>query len=196
MIWWFLRHFQTSHNADQIPQGQKDIPLSPEGREKLKEFTQSHTFNPCPEIIYSSDLSRALETAQALSEHLKIRLIPDPRLREWNLGDREGVKLEEFNQKYPNFVIDYDDLDFRYPNGESKRELYQRLENFYLELLPKKEIPLIVSHRGAINCLICHSLKIPPQARMPFKLKPGGIAAVNPFAQYNGLLCYQGKLEC
>ncbi|MCX7835493.1 MAG: histidine phosphatase family protein [bacterium] len=193
MIWWILRHFPTEHNTNLIPQGHHDVPLSKDGRKQLQSFLSSPPFHPKPEIIYSSCLQRAKETAQVIGQYYQIPIHYDDRLNEWNIGERSGKTQTEFLKLYPNFEIRYDDLDFRYPNGESKRELYHRVQSFYNDLLSTFLIPLIVSHRGAINCFICHALHFPPNPWMPFHVRTGGIAAVNPFAKDSALLYYESE---
>lgn len=193
MIWWLLRHFTTEPNENGIAQGSREFSLSDRGREELKTFTQSNFFQPVPELIFSSPQKRALETAASISDYYQIPVVQDVRLREWETGELEGRSIDEYHRMYPEFQIQWDQLDFRYPNGESKQDLYTRVISFYEELLNETKIPLIVGHQGSLNCLIGNALHFPPNPWMPFRLKTGGLAAIDPFANYAGLKLFQGS---
>ncbi len=96
-----LRHGQTGDNADGRIQGQRDTPLDDVGR------AQAAAVAPLlaaarPQIVLSSDLSRARETATPLAEASGVPLRLDPRLRELDLGAWQGLTGDEARQRFPD----------------------------------------------------------------------------------------------
>jgi len=84
----------TQWNASRRFQGHSDIPLSEEGREQARllavRLREEHF-----DIVYASDLSRALETARSIAEPHGLGVAIDSRLREFNFGEWEGLTWEE-----------------------------------------------------------------------------------------------------
>ncbi|MNW30659.1 Phosphoserine phosphatase 1 [compost metagenome] len=89
-----IRHGVTDWNYEYRAQGQTDIPLNDEGRRQA-ELLSKRMENEEWDYIYSSDLSRALETAQMIGRIKNIEVKTDPRLREMNGGLIEGTTEQE-----------------------------------------------------------------------------------------------------
>lgn len=92
------------------------------------------------ESVYSSHLSRAHETGQIAIAELKLTIKKDERLSECNMGVCEGLTADQITEQFgaeslANFRS-YDErlIDFRYPNGESKRQMMFRVRNVLLEI--------------------------------------------------------------
>ncbi|KAM7302145.1 fructose-2,6-bisphosphatase TIGAR [Ixodes scapularis] len=87
-----VRHGETLHNKDNVIQGQLDVPLSSIGLEQaelLGKHLQQHKFTH----VYSSDLSRAKQTAMSILQMNQVTVSPiaeDQRLRERKFGSVEG----------------------------------------------------------------------------------------------------------
>ncbi|HLX72500.1 MAG TPA: histidine phosphatase family protein [Verrucomicrobiae bacterium] len=129
-----IRHGHTSFN---IP-GQKerlrgwlDIPLSNEG---LAEAEETARFLAGFQIktIYSSDLTRALQTAQVLSRVVDAPITPTPELRPWNLGAFAGQLIHEL---LPFLVLLNQQPDTVAPGGESWNQFYDRYSARLLALM-------------------------------------------------------------
>jgi alpha-ribazole phosphatase len=89
-----IRHGATIWNALRRFQGQTDVPLSEEGRAQAAAIAaalRSESFDR----IYSSDLSRALETACILAASRNTEVVADRRLREFDFGRWEGLTWEQ-----------------------------------------------------------------------------------------------------
>jgi len=134
-----IRHGETDWNKNQRFQGQTDVKLNETGREQalaLRPVINSLQI----ESVYSSPLSRAFETAQLATQDLKLSIHQDDRLREVNIGEAEGLTHAEINEKFGEEILlkwrSYDErlLDFRFPLGESKRQVMYRIRQVFLDI--------------------------------------------------------------
>lgn len=95
-----VRHGETVWNRERKYQGQSDIPLTDEGRiqaEKLSERLKNEEID----IIYSSNLKRAVETAEIIAVNHESEVRPTPLMRELNFGVWEGMTFEQVTQSWP-----------------------------------------------------------------------------------------------
>jgi len=136
---YLIRHGETDWNRDKRFQGQTDIALNDVGRAQAQGLINLMQELKI-ELAYSSNLSRAHETAVIAVQDLKIPIIKDERLRETNIGEAEGMTFDEINEKFGQNGIErwrsYEerDLDFKYPQGESKRQMMIRVRQAVLEI--------------------------------------------------------------
>lgn len=136
------RHGETIENQENIIQGQTHGTLSPEGisqAEKLALRLKDEKID----YIYSSDLNRALNTAKTIAEfHKNIPLILAKELREWNLGELQGMKR--------------DGRDLEPKQGETKEELFKRGHDFINKIIKKHidDSVLLVGHNGINKAII------------------------------------------
>jgi broad specificity phosphatase PhoE len=144
---YLIRHGQSQANADQIIAGSHNSPLSDIGQQQAAYAGETAKQYLHFDLIVSSPMSRALETAQIIAHSLdypseKIEIIED--LRERNLGDVEGKTYAAAPQNDGN----YEDAE-NVPGVEPLQHLFDRaagvLEN--LNSHPEKSI-LIVAHNG------------------------------------------------
>lgn len=128
--------------------------LTEKGKEQMKAFAQGLT-SPC-DLIVSSDLPRARESAEILSEVLHCPIIYDEGLREINNGDYKDLSFEEFSKGDFKKFVDLE-IDEPYPNGESPSRFFERVKLTYMQILERhggKRIA-IVTHAGVITCIEC-----------------------------------------
>ena len=105
-----FRHGETDWNASKRIQGQTDVELNDRGFEQAQEIadTASHfRFT----AIYSSDLSRAHATAQALAAKLGLEVVAIPELRERHLGMFQGWSGDEAQSRWPDEYARYRQRD-------------------------------------------------------------------------------------
>ena len=96
-----IRHGETAWNASTRIQGHTDIPLNDHGQRQAQLLAQALAQADPMDAIYSSDLQRALATAQALSQQTGARLVTHVELRERAFGDFEGRSFAQIEQELP-----------------------------------------------------------------------------------------------
>ena len=145
-----IRHGTTDWNRRHIVQGSTDIPLDNAGREEVAGWS-------LPPIVkafkwVASPLSRATETAHILSG---VKPKTDHRLSEMSWGDWEGCILGELRKELGDLMVAWEaeGLDFRGPNGESPRQVQERITPFLLEIAKGEEDILVVCHKGVIRAI-------------------------------------------
>jgi broad specificity phosphatase PhoE len=148
-----VRHGETIENQQGICQGQLDGILSQKGLQQVR-LTADRLQNEKIDTIFSSDLKRAVDTAREIHKyHSNKPLVFDRRLRERYFGIFQGEKFPE-NKK-----------GLSLPEGaESNEDLYQRISDFYNDIISKHidHTILIVSHGVAIRILITVIQKFSP----------------------------------
>lgn len=159
-----VRHGETEWNKQGRLQGNSEVRLSSEGVRQARLLAEHLPFKHV-DAIYSSDLSRALDTAKILAEHFKLPVKKIPNLREANFGDWEGRSIRELAEESPddfgNFFIDPEKC--HPPHGETFLECQARVMNVIREIIATHENKnvLIVSHGAAIRLIIGAALDMP-----------------------------------
>jgi len=95
----FWRHGRTAWNAERRFQGQSDIPLDEQGIAQAQRAAEM-LVHLAPHRIVSSDLVRAQSTAEALAGIADLPVLTDPRLRETNAGQWEGLHRAELPERF------------------------------------------------------------------------------------------------
>jgi broad specificity phosphatase PhoE len=142
-----IRHGETEWNRDGRIQGHSDPPLSAAGREQAEALAERLAAEPIGEL-WSSDLRRALETAEPLAAGLGLDIRVSPSLRERSFGVSEGRVEAEVVAELGRDLTAWLGPDGRHPEGESLRELYERVAAFLDTRLadsPAEEIALVTS---------------------------------------------------
>ena len=97
-----IRHGETAWNADTRLQGHTDIPLNERGLWQAERTAQALAAQEPLHAIYSSDLQRALVTAQTLARHTQAPLTVLHGLRERGFGKFEGKTFTEIEALWPD----------------------------------------------------------------------------------------------
>jgi broad specificity phosphatase PhoE len=163
------RHGVTDWNLAGRYQGQADPPLNEAGRRQARALAEQLAGEPI-RAIYSSDLQRAYDTAQAAAERLGLPVTVEPRLREVNQGEWEGMLHPDILARYPEAWAERerDPLHSRSPGGESVFEVSARVWSAAADIARAHPdgLVLIVSHGLALACLYCKAHGLPvEQAR-------------------------------
>ena len=158
MYAYFVRHGQATWNQYARIQGVSDPPLSPLGiRQATLTAIWAKTLH-CSKIA-ASDLVRAFHTACIISAETDIPVVPTRLLRERDLFEFEGIRIDELKEKCSTSS----DMDTtlawqEYPYIESDLSLASRVAKL-LNLLKAETNPILVTHAGVINAYwrtYCH----------------------------------------
>lgn len=158
-----VRHGYTSWNEAKKYQGFSDINLNNQGIEEAKKVAKRLSYEKI-DMIYSSPLKRAFETAEIINENFEKKIHISQCLKEINFGDWEGYTFEEIGKHYPDLIDKWLEkpADMRPPNGENFRDLQVRAMKVLHEIydLNRGKNVLIVTHGGLISVIVCHILQI------------------------------------
>lgn len=110
--------------------------------------------------IYSSDIKRAEQTAEIIADVLEKDVILDKNLREQNKGTLTG-KLKKELPEEEREMLEKQQIDTVFPEGESLIDLYNRIKEYLKEINNYKDNSLIVTHRGVINMIYFYLNNIP-----------------------------------
>jgi broad specificity phosphatase PhoE len=169
-----FRHGETDWNVQERFQGHIDIPLNNTGRAQAKELVLT-LLEKKIEAILSSDLSRAVETAQIVaqgleSHGLQVPLFQSAGLRESHLGEAQGLTREEIVAKFGETIAlrwrshKLTDADISYPGGETGTQIFERVMQSvrgFFERHPFQRIG-IATHGGVIRRIMQRTL--PPDS--------------------------------
>ena len=159
-----VRHGQTEWNKKGFYQGKTDIPLSEEGKKQailVKEKLKDKKID----LIISSPLKRAKETAALFLGERKVPVIEDARIQEISFGVYEGLTCGKDNYSIPDPEFhSFFEHPERYqtpPGGESLEELGARTKAFMEDIMHRPELQdktvLVSSHgcatRGILNSI-------------------------------------------
>ncbi|MGD8583965.1 MAG: histidine phosphatase family protein [Chloroflexota bacterium] len=166
-----IRHGQTDWNVIKRSQGHLDIPLNQVGRRQSELLAQRLSGWPV-NAVYSSDLSRASETASIIGRALGLVPFLDSDLRERHGGIFQGYTGEKLKEKYPEALQAFLDHGQPPPGGESNLALARRatpaLER--IAAAHRGEMIALVTHGGTLRVLIAHIMGLPPGRKPPFRV--------------------------
>lgn len=154
-----LRHGQTDYNVKNIYQGQSDIPLNEVGIEQAKE-TASKFNNIKVDVILTSPLVRAKQTAEYVSKATNVPIVIEKGLIERSFGDMEGhPNREDCNIQ---MLSDYD-RNYNIYNVEPIQDLFKRVY-FCMDLIIerfKDKTIVLVTHGCVTQAIECYFKGIP-----------------------------------
>jgi 2,3-bisphosphoglycerate-dependent phosphoglycerate mutase len=133
------------------------------------------------DILYSSDLGRAMQTAEFVANRLSLDIHADARLREGHLGIMQGLTRREFEERYPEEAARFNVRDAEYvlPGGESLSQLFNRHIGCAEEIVrnhPGKSV-LIVGHGGVLRSFFHKATHAPLGGPRRFSLYNASINA-------------------
>jgi broad specificity phosphatase PhoE len=156
---YLVRHGQSAGNAEGRFGGHGPTPLSKLG-EQQAQLTAKLLKKEGVSVIYSSDLHRAVQTAEPLSKLSGVPIHATAAFRERNVGVLEGLTFDESKQTFPKdyYALVNRNVHHVITNGESYRHLLRRSTNELWDILRKHmgERIAVYSHTGAICFLTLH----------------------------------------
>ncbi len=160
----FLRHGQSKGNAEGRYQGHANYPLTEYGIRQAQTLADHWERTGVEfDLVISSPLARALQTAEIIAQKLGVALEIDAVWMERDNGVIEGMRPDEVRCLYPspNFLSPYSPI---HPDAESFWDLYIRASQGLAALMRKEEARyLIVSHGAILNMTMYAILGITPQ---------------------------------
>ena len=156
---YICRHGQTDKNVEGVWQGSSvDVSLNETGHKQASDLARTLRFKVFD--VYSSPLIRAVQTANAIvhegTTERELVILQD--LREVSFGVVEGLSIERTKEQYGRMVDDFlcpteKTADLHFPNGESKREVFQRVKKC-LEVIAFRHSGETAKHDV---CVVCHA---------------------------------------
>lgn len=148
-----IRHGETPANLEGLWHGSTDTPLTARGLQQALRVAQHvASRHGDARALYASDLQRASETARAIGQAIGLPLQLDPRLREYHLGEWEGMAYTELHRKHQLWHHMKTDPDYAPHGGESPRQVTDRFTTALrsiAEAHPGERV-LVVAHGGAL----------------------------------------------
>jgi len=187
-----IRHGETAWNAERRLQGHLDIPLNHEGERQARLLAAALADAPL-DLIVSSDLMRARQTAQAIASLRGMPLHTEATLRERCYGGFEGLLYSEIEQRYPREFAAWQarDVDAVLPPGgncgETFRAFYTRATGAILALAAAQtgKTVALVAHGGVLECAYRLACGLPLETPRTFKVFN---ASINRFVLEEGAL--------
>ncbi|MCE2851342.1 MAG: histidine phosphatase family protein [Roseiflexaceae bacterium] len=160
----FVRHGETAYNASGRYQGHTQISLNERGFQQAHVVAQRLRYTRF-DALYSSDLLRAIQTADAIAQYHTLPVIQHAGFREIDVGLWEHLTVTEIATNYPQHFAIYKQTPGRavYTGGESYAHMQLRAMSALMEVIdqhPPEATIGIVCHGGTIRALVCAFLHI------------------------------------
>ncbi len=168
-----VRHGESEGNLRRIMQGQLDLPLTEAGRDQARLVAARIASMPVV-AVYSSPLSRAFETAQAIASHHGLAVESVQGVQEGAWGEAQGMTWTEVTARWD--VAGGRPLHEMIPGAETPESLRSRAAAAIDALLDRhtSEVAVCVSHAGTIAQLVAHLIGM-PEGQLP-RLRTGNTA--------------------
>ena len=152
-----VRHGETAWNVDARIQGQLDIPLNDRGRWQAQRLARALAAREPLAALYSSDLQRARDTAQAIADATGLSVVPELGLRERGFGEFEARTFTDLENTWPEQTSRWRqrDPDWFPPGGESLAQVRARVVRTAHVLAARHagEQIVLVAHGGVLDAL-------------------------------------------
>ena len=160
--YYLVRHGQTVWNTLGQTQGHGNSPLTELGIQQAKDLAEALKEYPI-DIIYCSDLGRAVETAEIIGKELNIEIHPTESLREMGFGVWEGMPLREIEKIYPeSFKMWRNEPEKVHIEGGETLDMIKQRQDKLIEELNKKyknKHILLVSHSVTVRVMLLSFLE-------------------------------------
>jgi broad specificity phosphatase PhoE len=159
-----IRHGETDWNLEGRWQGQTDVPLNARGLAQAEQVAADLAWRGLT-AIYSSDLSRARQTAEAVARASGLKVHLEPRLREICQGEWEGKLIAEIDGQNEAWLQQRleNPLNFAAPGGETSLQVQRRVVAATENILRRHPdgVTAVVSHGFALAVIIAHYRNLP-----------------------------------
>jgi broad specificity phosphatase PhoE len=173
-----VRHGETAWNASEVFRGQIDVPLNENGI-KQAQLLGKYLSKKKIDVIYSSPLQRAMETAEAIADGRSLEINVAPALIDMNFGEWQGLTVTEVKRRFSEVYKSWLETPAEtiIPTGESLEDVRNRAYAFLRDAIVKHAGMniVLVSHRVILKVLICALLGIGNAGFYNIRLDTAGI---------------------
>jgi broad specificity phosphatase PhoE len=158
---YLARHGESDWNVERRWQGHADRPLTDRGRGQAQDLA-ARLARVHLDAVYSSDLRRAWETAEAVASAKGLDVIRLPELREVDVGSWSGLTRDECEARFPEAFARWRAGGSGWDDGESYEEMGERIVEAIGRLAAEHQggAILVVSHGGPIRAVHAHALGV------------------------------------
>ena len=151
---YLIRHGETTGDIEDRVGGTYDDHLTETGHDQLEE-TAKKLVDQGIEIIFSSPLIRAQESAAIIARKIACPIDMVDGLKERHYGVITGLKKDEAKQKYPEATARHTDLTYTHPEGESYPDFYKRVTEAFMHVtMQGYQNFAILGHGGSLKCIL------------------------------------------
>jgi broad specificity phosphatase PhoE/ribonuclease HI len=180
-----LRHGETPLSAERRFAGRGDIPLTEEGLRQAAAAAEWLAARGGIDVIVTSPLRRARQTAEAVALATGVPLLADDGLVETDFGKWEGMTIAEVSQRWPDEASAWiGSVDVAPPGGESFADVIDRVNAALDRLLAEHQFRtlLLVSHVSPIKIAACRAMLAPPATLFRIQLDVASLCDIAWFA--------------
>lgn len=175
-----IRHARSTWNAARRIQGWADPPLDDVGREQAARLGDRLRRDP-PNVLYTSPLCRARQTAEIVGRTIGVPVELDERLKEHDMGDVTGLTREAFEERYPELVRCWREKPerFRFPGEEDVDAFRARVVEGFDEIVARHEDGAVaaVTHGGTLGAYLSSLLGLRSRFS-PFRFSNASLSVV------------------
>lgn len=175
----FVRHGQTQWNQEGRVQGYAPTSISETGSVQIKNLIKIIELLR-PNIIFSSPIIRALESAEILSKALSLKIVSLPELTEFNVGEWYGKTVEELNLTSKSWVDFHNDpTTASPPKGEEILDFQKRVVMGIKFIIDSgKKCNIVVTHAEVIRVAICYFIGLPIRQLTSIRIDTGSLSII------------------
>jgi probable phosphoglycerate mutase len=180
-----LRHGETALSTERRFAGRGDIPLTEEGLRQAAAAAKRLAARGGIDVIVTSPLRRARQTADAVALATGAPLLADDGLVETDFGKWEGMTIAEVSQRWPDEASAWiGSVDVAPPGGESFADVIDRVNAALDRLLAEHQFHtlLLVSHVSPIKIAACRAMLAPPATLFRIQLDVASLCDIAWFA--------------
>lgn len=176
---YLLRHGRTPWNKDRIFRGRADIPLDDHGLVQAQCAAEALAETDIA-AIYSSPLSRALQTVEPLAAQKKLQITKVPEFLDIDYGQWTGKSQERVEELYSDLHRQWsaDPHKVLFPGGEDLASVRDRAFPKLKELASAADVSpiVVVSHRVALKVLVCAALELDLASFWQIQMDPASLS--------------------
>lgn len=179
-----VRHGETEWVRKGLYQGATDVLLNRRGFQQARALARAIKKERVL-AVYSSELTRAHETAKLIGTVCRKQVVVDGRLNEISFGRWEGKSHKSIGIRFPKASWNLYNAGWssRSPGGESLRSLERRVSMFLNELFGKfgnrKGACVVITHGGPIRMFLVHILKVTPKIFWQVRIDPASVSVIH-----------------